>query len=372
LFAESVSLVNFRNYAELSVKLSPHINILYGKNAQGKTSFLEALYLCSGARSPRTKQIKECIMEGKEEASIALSFFYEKTASLTPFEEKTNFVISKKGNKKIYRNGIEVEKLTEFYGNFPIVSFFPGDLDLIKNGPEERRRFMDMELCQSDKIYLFNLVQYQKALKQRNQLIKDSWDNKALLSQMEIWDLQLAKYGTEISQRRRVFLKDLQGYAAGIHEKLSSQSEKLEIFYEKTGFNEKDPETSEFLFQKLQENLEKDLRLGFTSIGPHRDDINIVINGKDARVYGSQGQQRTAALSLKLSEIDLLEKEIGEMPVLLLDDVMSELDPERQKKLLQYTKKGQVFITCASLENSIYQSIEGQKMRVDHGTITIE
>ncbi len=329
----------------MNVELSGEINIFYGNNAEGKTSLLEAIYLCATGRSPRTHNDKELIMHGKAEAHARLTFFegeYLSEGSL----ERIDVHLKREGKKGIAVNGVPVLKLSELFGTLYMVFFSPEDLFLIKNGPSERRRFLDMELCQLSKIYYYELKQYYKVLNQRNSLLKKiQWD-KALKDTLFLWDEQLVAHGENIILSRRDFVKRLNNTAKDIYHELTlkensavSAKEILDIKYKPN------VEPNEFL-QKLKRSHEKDISYGSTGWGIHKDDIIFSINDTEVKTYGSQGQQRTAALAAKLAEIELIKEEKGKTPVLLLDDVLSELDSQRQSQLLARASAQQTIITC--------------------------
>ena len=360
MIVKSVELSDFRNYGSLLLNFSDGINILYGDNAQGKTNILESIYLSGTTKSHRGSKDKEMIHFGKEEAHIRT--VVEKQGK----EYHIDMHIKKHKTKGIAINQVPIKKASDLFGVLNLIFFSPEDLNIIKEGPAERRRFLDMELCQLDKIYLYNLSKYNKILNQRNKLLKDMFQNPELRSTLDIWDQQLITYGTKIIQRRRQFVEELNTIIFTIHKKLSGNKEELFLSYE--------PDCSDVYYpQKLCEAREKDERFGSTSVGPHRDDISFFIGNIDIRKFGSQGQQRTAALSLKLSEIELVKKIIGEEPVLLLDDVLSELDSNRQNQLLNSLSTTQTMITCTGLDEFIKNRLKLDKVfRVTDGVVTEE
>lgn len=340
MIVEKLELNNFRNYKQLSLDFQEGTTIFYGDNAQGKTNLLEAMYLCSTTRSHRGSKDKEMIQFRQEESHIKLIVRKKEI----PY--RIDMHIKKNLPKGIAINGIPIKKASELFGIVNMVFFSPEDLDIIKRGPAERRRFMDMELCQLDKIYVSNLVNYNKCLMQRNQLLRDLDRSPKLVDTLEIWDRQLADYGVKIIHRRKQFLEELQTLLTPIHRNLTNGIENIRISYDACIEDEK-------LYHTLAVNREKDIRQKMTSVGPHRDDIRFSLGDMDIRRFGSQGQQRTAALSLKLAQISLVKQMIHDTPVLLLDDVMSELDGGRQNHLLESLKSGQTFITCTGLEELI-------------------
>lgn len=328
MYITDLTLQNFRNYESLHLTLSQGINLFYGDNAQGKTNILEAIYLCALARSHRTKQEKELIQWTQKEAYVSIK------TQKKYLESTIDFKLTPR-SKSIYVNKLPIRKLGELLGNLYVVMFSPEDLQLIKDSPKERRRFLDMELCQLDRRYYQTLRNYHKVLKQRNLTLKLQ-DNNML----DVWDMQLSQYGIEIIERRSCFVKEMNAIGQEIHGTISNYREAFQMLY-------KPNVSSEAFMRQLSKNREKDKIKQITSVGPHRDDIQFLINDKDARLYASQGQQRTIVLVLKLAELELIKNHIGETPVLLLDDVLSELDEKRQKDLFQYTKNTQTLMTCA-------------------------
>ena len=357
LYAKRLMLKNFRNYKSLDMELSPHINIFRGKNAQGKTNLLEAIYYCATGRSHRTSFDRECILYKEDEALIKL--WYERYR-----EDQIEIHLRKNGRKSIAVNGMAARKINELFGCFPVVVFSPEDLSLIKSGPSRRRRFMDMEICQVDPVYLFNLQQYCRILRQRNQLLKDIYRSPGKKDELQDWDRQLAHYGIQLVRRREQFIETIRPMTQTLHISISHGTEELSISYES---GKADGE--EEFYNRLQKDVSRDILQGNTSFGPHHDDILLEINGTDVRVYGSQGQQRTAALSLKLAEFEMMKKEIGYAPVLLLDDVMSELDGDRQLHLLKYIEENQTILTCTGIEDSIRQLPAGRVFEIEKGNV---
>ncbi len=344
MIVKKLELLNYRNYSYLDIDFNSGINILYGDNAQGKTNILEALYMSGTSKSHKNAKDKETIKFGEEEAHI------KTIVDKNSIEYKIDIHLKKHKLKGIAINGMPIKKATELFGVLNLIFFSPEDLNIIKDGPSERRRFIDMELCQLDKVYLYNLTNYNKTLDQRNKLLKDMIDKPSLKETLDSWDEQLIKYGTEIIKRRKQFIDDLNEVIFLIHKKLSGNKEELTINYE--------PDVNEINYvNALKEVRKKDERFLTTSIGPHRDDMAFLIKNVDLRKYGSQGQQRTAALSLKLSEIELVKSIIKDEPVLLLDDVLSELDKNRQNQLLGSLDKTQTIITCTGLDEFIKERI---------------
>ncbi len=355
---KSLSLNNFRNYETADIEFDEKINILYGDNAQGKTNILEALYVSGTSKSHKSCKDKEMIRFDQEESHI-------KTVVLkNEMEYEIDIHLKNKKSKGIAINKIPIKKASELFGILNMVFFSPEDLNIIKNGPAERRRFIDLELCQLDKIYLHNLTNYNKILLNRNKLLKEIIFRPDLSDTLDVWDEQLVLYGSKIIERRSVFIKELNEIIGDIHSKLSGGKENLVIKYEPDVLKEE-------MKNELSLAKQKDLKLCSTSVGPHRDDMSFEINGIDIRKYGSQGQQRTSALSLKLSEIELVKKVIHDKPVLLLDDVLSELDSNRQNYLLNSINDVQTIITCTGLDEFVKNRFYINKVfHVKDGTVT--
>ena len=340
MYIESLELKNYRNYEYLCIDFDRGTNILFGDNAQGKTNILEAVYLAGTTKSHRGSKDKELIRFEQNESHIRM--FVNKDG----VSHKIDMHLKKNKSKGIAVDGIPIKKASQLFGIVNLVFFSPEDLNIIKNGPSERRRFMDLELCQLHRIYLQDLSDYNRILNQRNKLLKDIAFSPRLEETLDVWDMQLVNYGKKIIFLRKEFLHDLNEIIFDIHKNLTGGKEELILEYE--------PDVEEDAFaEKLLKTREKDLRFKMSSTGPHRDDFCVKVNGIDIRKFGSQGQQRTAALSLKMSEIYLVRKIIKEYPVLLLDDVLSELDSSRQNYLLQSIHEIQTMITCTGLDEFI-------------------
>ena len=356
MIIKSIELRNFRNYENLEIHFDQGTNILYGDNAQGKTNILEAAYISGTTKSHKGSRDREMIRFGESESHIRT--IVQKNEK----EYQIDMHLRKSGAKGVAVNKIPIKKASELFGILNIVFFSPEDLNIIKNGPAERRRFIDLELCQLDKMYLSDLSNYNHILNQRNKLLKDICYRQDLLDTLPVWDMQLLEYGRRIIQKRKKFVKELNKIIIQIHSNISGGKEKLVLKYE--------PNIDDIFFEdELLSAKQKALTLCQTTVGPHRDDMLFSIEGVDIRKFGSQGQQRTSALSLKLSEIDLVKKSIHNTPVLLLDDVLSELDSNRQNYLLNSITDIQTIITCTGLEefvknrfniNRIFQVIEGK------------
>lgn len=360
MFIESIELKNYRNYEELHMELNEGTNILYGDNAQGKTNVLEAVYVCCTSKSHKSTRDRDIIRFGQDESHIKLQI----RKNGVPY--RIDMHLKKNKPKGIAINGIPIKKASELFGIANVVFFSPEDLNIIKNGPAERRRFIDMELCQLDKLYVHSLVQYNRALLQRNKLLKELGFHPEYESTLDVWDMHLVRYGKEVIKARKRFISQLGGIIKEIHRKLSGEKEEIEVVYEPD-------EEEEALEQALVRNRLQDIRQKTTLAGPHRDDIRFVVNGIDIRRFGSQGQQRTAALSLKLSELELVKMLCRDNPVLLLDDVLSELDGNRQNQLLSAIKEIQTIITCTGLDDFVTNRFHIDKIfRVVDGTVRNE
>lgn len=355
MILKSVELNNFRNYESLHMELDSGTNILYGDNAQGKTNILESIYVSGTTKSHKGSKDREMIRFGCEESHIRT--IVEKGG----VDYQIDMHLKKNRSKGIAINRIPIRKASELFGILNLVFFSPEDLNIIKNGPSERRRFLDLELCQLNKLYLYELTRYNKILNQRNKLLKDIIFRPELKDTLSVWDDQLVESGKKIIEAREEFVREIGFIVQKIHKSLSGNKEELILSYE--------PDSrAEELEQKMREYRERDLKFGQTTAGPHRDDLSFFVDQVDIRRFGSQGQQRTSALSLKLSEIELVKKSIHETPILLLDDVLSELDSNRQNFLLNSIHDIQTLITCTGLDefvknrfhiNRVYQVVEG-------------
>lgn len=340
MIIDQLELSNYRNYDSLKVQFGPSVNIIYGENAQGKTNLIEAIYMCATSKSHRLSKEKEIIRLGKEESTIHLSFEKDMV------NETIDMGLSHKNTKKIAINKQPIRKLSELFGLLHVIMFSPEDLSLIKSGPKERRRFIDMELSQLNAMYMYYLGQYHKVLKQRNQLLKNSSDKDQTIALLDVFDEQMVTYGTKVMGLRDEFIEELNQIYSKKHWHLSGEREQVQLKYDRNcdvkGYED-----------QLIKRRDSDFRMKTTTLGPHRDDLRFDMEGIDLRVFGSQGQQRTAALALKLSEIELVKEKIKDTPVLLLDDVLSELDHLRQAYLISHLEEVQTFITCTGVEDFI-------------------
>ena len=358
MIIKSIELQNFRNYENLKIDFDNGTNILYGDNAQGKTNILESAYVSGTTKSHKGSRDKEMIRFNESESHIRT------VVERKGMSYQIDMHIKKNRSKGIAVNRIPIKKASELFGILNMVFFSPEDLNIIKNGPSERRRFLDSEICQLDKIYLSDLTKYNKVLNQRNKLLKDMVFRPDLENTLAVWDSQLIAYGKRLIIRRKQFLEELNNIVYDIHKSISGGKEELVLKYE--------PDIDEAFFEdELNRAKIKDKKYCITSVGPHRDDISFYIGDVDIRKYGSQGQQRTSALSLKLSEIELVKKSIHDTPVLLLDDVLSELDSNRQNYLLNSIHDIQTIITCTGLDEFVKNRFQIDKVfQVVNGTVT--
>ena len=362
MIIKSLELSDFRNYESLNLSFDKGTNILFGNNAQGKTNILEAIYVSATTKSHKGSKDSDIIKFDKSEAHIRT--YLEKEE----IETRVDMHLRKSKTKGIAIDGSKIKKAAELLGLLNVVFFSPEDLSIIKSGPAERRRFIDMELCQLDNFYLYNLNHYNKTVNQRNHLLKDIYGNPELKETLKIWDAQLVSYGSKIIERRKQFVEQLNEIIFDIHKNLSGNDEEIKIEYE--------PNVSIDEYEDvLNCSRDKDIKLKQTTVGPHRDDIVFYVKKKDEkeidiRKYGSQGQQRTAALSLKLSEIEIVKKITNDTPVLLLDDVLSELDSNRQNYLLNSIGDIQTIITCTGLDEFVNNRFEINKVfKVTNGAV---
>lgn len=360
MIVKSLELKDYRNYKNLKMQFHSGTNILYGDNAQGKTNILEAIYLCGTTKSHRGSKDREIIRFGKDEAHIKIILEKDKVS------HRIDLHLKKNKSKGVAIDGIPIKKQSELFGMLNLVFFSPEDLNIIKDGPAERRRFMDIEISQIDRIYLYNLTNYNKILMQRNNLLKQIEYKRNLLDTLPVWDKKLVEYGTKVIEARFKFIKKLNMLVEDIHSEITGGRENLQVEYE--------PNVRQDEFEKrLNKSLERDLKVRSTSIGPQRDDLKFLVKDIDIRKFGSQGQQRTAALSCKLAEIDLVKEQIKENPVLLLDDVLSELDHHRQTFLLNSIGDIQTIVTCTGLEEFVNNRFQLNKIfHVKNGSVTME
>lgn len=371
MLIERLKLNDFRNYGSLLLRPDGGLNVIVGENAQGKTNAVEAIFLCAFARSHRTAKDSELIRSGHAGGYVGADI-----RSLTG-STKIELKLKSGERKQIFINALMAKRTGELIGALNAVMFSPEDLELVKGSPAERRRFMDMELSQLRPAYYYTLQRYNAALKQRNALLKPDGeaDTRAIREQLYVWDEQLCLAGAQIMQMRAEFVERLGRIAAQLHKQISGGREALYVRYapdvdiDRLGGGDAQAALSEALYRGALD----DIRRGYTSAGPHRDELELTLNGANVRIFGSQGQQRTAALSLKLSELELIKAEKGESPVLLLDDVLSELDEPRQRALLEAMSGCQTFLTCTTLEGLKRAGMQGiNAWRCVNGTLERE
>lgn len=356
---KKLSLKNFRNYEEEEFEFSPGLNVLFGKNAQGKTNCAEAVfYLCTGS-SLRIRHDRQLIRSGAERARIA-------AVASNRFGDVSIEADIGENSREIRINGSKISKNADLLGNVNSVFFSPGELRLIQDGPDERRRFLNLSLSQLSRGYYTALLRYNKILEQRNALLKNR-DVSLVLETLPVWDEQLCLYAARVACARAEFVARLAPLAAEAHAFLTDGAEALSLGMDRT-YQGNEEEIAARLLREMSGAYEKDLRLGFTTVGPHRDDLKILIGELDAKGYASQGQARTAALSLKLAELEIFKERAGEYPVLILDDVMSELDLPRRKKLVSKLQGIQTIITCTHAERVLYGK-DCKKIRIAGGKI---
>lgn len=352
MWINNIKVNNFRNYNNEEISLEKNINIFYGENAQGKTNIIEAIFLCGMGKSFRAKKDKEMIYLGRENASVEIEF--EKT------DRNGKIKIELNNKKNIYVNGIKLKKLSELLGNINVVIFTPDDINILKGGPQNRRKFLDIMISQLKPNYMYNLNLYLKTLEQRNNYLRQIKEEQKKEELLEIWDEKLSEYAINIYNYRKEFINKINKKIKNIHKEITDNKEEIEIEYISECINKK-----EYL-NLLKKRRKLDIIKGFTTKGIHRDDFMIYINKRQVNIFGSQGQHRTAILSLKLSELNIIEEEIGEKPILLLDDFMSELDEKRRNQFLKKINDTQVIITCTdkiNIENKnilIYNVKEGK------------
>lgn len=338
----SLELVNFRNYTQANWTFPPHIIVLYGPNGVGKSNILEALYVSTIGKSYRTNDTQDLLQFGATEAGIIVEFIKQDT------KQKINLRLSGKEKKDIRLNGNRILQ-KELMGTLNTVIFSPEDLQLIKGSPSLRRRFLDIEISQTSALYYQQLRMYNKILQQRNKVLKDSFGKRKV--SLAEWDYQLAETGSFIIKKRLDSLRKINLLLDLMNRRLTGGKENLKLTYDQHQSEGSYMVEPEALYNQLQANLPVDRQRMSTSFGPHRDDLGFFSGPIDLKRFGSQGQQRTAILSLKLSELEYIKSEVGEYPILLLDDVLSELDKERRQNLLQFIhKRIQTFITTTDLE----------------------
>ena len=351
MYIKNIKLNNFRNYEYLDINLINGINIFYGNNAQGKTNIIESIYVCSMGKSFRTYKEKEMIKFSKEKSIIKIE--YGKS------DREGSIKIEVSDKKQMEINGIKINKISELLGNIIVVLFSPDDIDILKQGPSLRRKFLDIMISSLKPAYLYNLSEFLKTMEQRNIFIRQlNIDNKNI-DMLDIWDEKLANHAEKVYNYRKEFINKIKNKIEKIHENITEEKEKIDIKYIS------ECENKENYLELLKKSRRADIFKGYTTKGIHRDDFIIYINDKQVNIYGSQGQCRTTILSLKLAQLEVIYNEINEYPILLLDDFMSELDEKRQKNFLENIKNNQVLITCTEkielekLNHLVYNVVEG-------------
>lgn len=358
MIIQSVELQDFRNYSFLELKPDRGINIFYGNNAQGKTNILESVYVGCTSRSHKSAKDRELIRFEQDAAHIKINLLKKDVP------HRIDMHIKKNNAKGIALNGMPIRRISQLFGIANVVMFSPEDLNIVKNGPSERRRFMDMELCQLNKVYVHNLSSYNRVINQKNKLLKEMDFIQGAEEFLEIYNSQLISYGSEIIKIRQEFIRQLDEIMNRIHQSITGGSEQLHVLYEA------DTDADHFE-ENISRRRVQEMKQRMSLTGPHRDDLRFEIDGVDIRNFGSQGQQRTAVLSLKLSELKLVEQITGDKPVLLLDDVLSELDSKRQNMLLNSIGDIQTMITCTGLDDFVDHRFHIDKVfYVSEGTVT--
>lgn len=357
MYVSDLTVADFRNYSRQTVTFGDKLNFITGKNGQGKTNLLEAIYLCSVGKSFRTAKDKEIVFYGSQRAKISV------TAKKKCEIDKVDMIIDREIPKCVSVNGVPLTRLGDIIGTIRTVFFSPDEMKIVKDAPFDRRRFMNVALCQASKTYFFLLTKYNKTLMQRNQFLKSRESDDVL----DVWDMQLADCGSKIIIARRNFVENLNGHTSANHLYLTGGEESLTLSYE--SIEGDTSEIKENFLKALRRDRKRDRESGFTHVGPHKDDIAFKLGEVDLRSYGSQGQQRTASLSIKLAEMDIA-KEQGEYPVLLLDDVLNELDEQRQSRLLEKVKDFQTIITCTHIDpNAVDKLGECKILKVEGGKV---
>ena len=337
-----IAVSSYRNLAKQRVTLGNGLNIFTGDNAQGKTNMVESVYVCCIGKSPRTDRDKDLIRWGQDKAFVRVKYqcrFGEGEIAIT---------LTAGAKKQITVNAVPIVKMGELMGYLNCIYFSPNEIKIISQSPAERRRFLDIDLCQTDKNYFYSLSRFNKALTQRNNLLKTARTVEELKDTVFVWDKQIAEEGAKVVAKRRSFCEKLKVYAQQSHATLTDSAEQLAMDYVTQIKGDSVADLTNYYLKLLSDNLAKDFQLRHTSAGCQRDDIALTINGTDVRSFGSQGQLRTTALSLKLAELQIFKNIIGEYPVLILDDVLSELDIDRQKRLLNFDSDLQILLTTAT------------------------
>lgn len=353
-----LTLKNFRSYADKAFVFDDKLNVLVGANAQGKTNVLEAIFYAVIGKSFRTSKEKDLLKWGESFGSIEGSFF-------NGFRDvSVKILFDRERKKSVLIDGVAIHKIGELLGRTCAVFFSPNELKLVKESPDERRKFMDIDISQTNKRYFYLLSRYEKILANRNKLLKNSDNIDYVKDTIDIWDRALVQTAKKIAFERAKFVENITPYTEKAQSYLSGGKEKIELKYISGCGVKLDEKFEENMDKLLKKNLEKDFRFGYTTIGVHRDDIDIYLNGVEVKTFGSQGQQRTVALSLKLAELENINAITGEYPILMLDDVFSELDSDRQKRLLKFADRTQTFITCTD-----EKKINGETFEIVNGEV---
>jgi DNA replication and repair protein RecF len=363
---KSIKLKHYRNYDQAQLNFDPYLNLIIGDNAQGKTNMLEAIYVSGFGKSFRTNKESELVGFNREMAYVSIEI--ERDNHIV---DRIEYRINQQSKKEFLINGINITKISELLGSINLILFYPDDLKLIKESPVERRRFLNRELSHISKIYCVDIIEYNRILMQRNELLKKIQSSRDWYDMLDVYDEQLSEKGSRIIMKRQSFAEKLNQISHQIHMNLTESKENLSIQYVTTvkKLDNYDKIKGD-LIDQLKRQREVDIRRGFTSVGPHRDDLDILVNDINIKSFGSQGQQRTAALSLKLSEIEIVKEEVGEYPILLLDDVMSELDIKRQRDLIYALKDVQTIVTTTDLKNLLDDYINmGMIIEIEHGSV---
>jgi DNA replication and repair protein RecF len=365
MLINTLTLTNYRNFTRQRVTFPRGLTIIVGDNGEGKTNLVEAIYLCSLGKSPRTDKDKELVRMGASVAHVRAEY----TSRYGDGVISVGLDVNNAVKKHVSVNSVPITKLGELLGYFNCIYFSPSEIKIVNQSPTERRKFLDIDLSVADKGYFHSLKLFNKALLQRNNLLKSSQTLEQLKKTIFVWDSQIAENGAKVIYKRRQFVEKLKSVAAKCHSMLSEEKETLVLNYSTQVKGDTVADIAAEYLKLLESSIEKDFSLRYTSAGAQRDDIGIMISDKDLRSFGSQGQQRTAALALKLSELEIFADTTGEMPVLILDDVLSELDISRQRQLLEYANKCQVILTTATEVGKDILPEKYTKYRISAGSI---
>ena len=362
MYIKRLNLKDYRNYDSLDVDFDKNVNIIIGNNAQGKTNLIESLYVTSFGKSFRTNRDSELVKFGRDYARISIE------AEKEYFDTTVEVLIKKDSKKSVKKDGTVVRKSSELLKNILIVIFSPEDLKIVKEDPEKRRKFIDRELCQIKPLYYETLSNYKKTLVQRNMYLKEDDIDSSI---MDIWDIQLARYGSKLTSMRKKFIEKMSIYSSRIHESITDGKEILHLEYNPNiEFSDDFAEMEGLFYDEIKKSYASDLRMRTTTRGPHKDDFSFYVNGINMRSFGSQGQQRTCALSLKLAELNLIKEETGEEAILLLDDVMSELDINRQRFLIRTLRNNQIFVTATDIDDKVIESFPNANIiKIEKGNL---